>query len=73
MNITELINCLKWLSDKENGIGIPLVILSRYCNCNAVSIHNYVSGKSLPTGRIAGYIEEGLNQLKEDFNKGMGL
>lgn len=73
MNISELINKLSWLADKENGIGLPLTVLGKYCNCSAVSIHNYITRKTLPTGRMINYISNGLTKLYNDFIQEMGM
>lgn len=67
MNTSDLIEKISWLTDKEYGMGIPLTVLARYCNCTSISLHNYIRGKSLPTGRILSYIEKGLENLKQNF------
>lgn len=71
MNTSDLIKKIIWLTDKENGMGIPLTVLAKYCNCSSVSLYNYIYGRSMPTGRISSYIEEGLRKLKENFMTGM--
>ena len=47
MNTSDLIQKIIWLTDKENGMGIPLTVLAKYCNCTSVSLHNYIYGKSI--------------------------
>ena len=43
---------LKWLTDKNEGMGIPLVVVARYAHCHPTTLGNYLHGKSSPTERL---------------------
>jgi hypothetical protein len=41
-----VIDKLKWLTDKEEGMGIPLIVVARYSHCHPTTLSNYLHGKS---------------------------
>ena len=43
---------LKWLTDKNEGMGIPLIVVARYAHCHPTTLGNYLRGKSSPTERL---------------------
>lgn len=50
-------------------LGIPVTILARICNCGEASIHNYIKGRSLPSGNKQIIIREGLDKLLKQIKE----
>ena len=58
-----VIDKLKWLTDKENGMGIPLIVIARYSHCHPTTLGNYLRGKSQPTERLEEMINNGIKNI----------
>lgn len=68
----DYIEILRWLSDKENGGGVQLVTLAKYCNCHSASLGNILRGKYPPTDKMLIAIERGLKTYFNDIKEKMG-
>ena len=54
---------LKWLTDKNEGMGIPLVVVARYAHCHPTTLGNYLHGKSSPTERLEQMVNDGIKTI----------
>lgn len=68
----DYIEILRWLSDKENGGGVQLNTLAKYCNCHFASLSNILRGKYPPTDKMLISIERGLKMYFNDIKEKMG-
>lgn len=59
---------LYWLTDKNDGMGIPFSVIARYSRCNPSTLGNYIAGKSHPTRRMNKLLEDGINNIVEIIN-----
>ena len=67
-----IIEKLKWLTDKKDGIGIPLNIVAHHANCHPSTISNYLNGRSEPTERLEGMLENGIQKILKIMNEKIG-
>lgn len=58
-----VIDKLKWLTDKEEGMGIPLIVVARYSHCHPTTLSNYLHGKSQPTERLQQMVNDGIKNI----------
>lgn len=63
---------LRFLADKENGLGIPLTVLSKKTGCHASTLRHYINGESVPTERLNVFIEAGINELYSMMKEKIG-
>lgn len=68
MNVIEKI---KWLTDKKQGMGIPMMVIARYCGCHPSTLTYYLEG-AIPKQKVIDQYEEGLNRFVNDINEKMG-
>lgn len=68
MNVIEKI---KWLTDKKQGMGIPMMVIARYCGCHPSTITYYLEG-AVPKQKVLDQYEEGLNRFVSEINEKMG-
>lgn len=68
MNVIEKI---KWLTDKKQGMGIPMMVIARYCGCHPSTITYYLEG-AIPKQKVLDQYEEGLNRFVNEINEKMG-
>ena len=54
---------LKWLTDKNEGMGIPLVVIARYAHCHPSTLGNYLRGTSNPTARLEEMVNSGIENI----------
>lgn len=66
MDILEKIN---FLTNKQTGIGIPMVVIGRYIGCHPTTINYYLEGKKEMKEHVREQYEEGIARLIKDFNK----
>lgn len=62
MNVLDKI---RWLTDKKNGMGIPMIVIGRYIGCHPTTINYYLDG-AIPKEKVLERYEEGINQLYND-------
>lgn len=70
--IMTVIEKLKWLTDKEEGMGIPIVVVARHSNCHPSTLGNYLRKGMEPTPRLEKMVEEGINSILRIMNEKMG-
>lgn len=63
---------LKWLTDKENGAGIPLKVIAQYAHCHPSSISHFVTEKYEPSPRLEYMLEQGFKEIKKIINEKIG-
>jgi len=68
MNVIEKI---KWLTDKKQGMGIPMMVIARYCGCHPSTITYYLEG-AIPKQKVIDQYEDGLNRFVKEINEKMG-
>lgn len=61
---------IRWLTDKVNGLGIPMTIIGKYLGYHPTTIKYYLDGAEPKPDVIEKYTI-GINQLINDFNKYM--
>jgi len=59
---------IRALTDKKNGIGIPMAVISRYLNCHPSTITYYLNG-AIPKDEVIVRYEEGLQELYKNIQK----
>lgn len=65
MNILDKI---RFLTDKKDGLGIPMQIIGRYCGCHPTGITYYLKGQ-IAKQEVLDKYETGINQLVKDFDR----
>jgi len=60
---------IHWLTDKKEGMGIPIAVIARYARCHPTTIGNYLRGNSTPTLRLEQEMNEAIDKILEAFNK----
>ena len=62
---------LFWLTDKQQGLGIPNIVIARFSHCHPSSIANYLNGAE-PTVRIGNQIDEGIELILKIVKEKLG-
>ena len=62
---------LHWLTDKKEGLGIPLTVVAKFAHCHPSSITNYLNGAE-PTARIGAQIDEGIETMLNIIQEKLG-
>ncbi len=65
MNVLERI---KYLTDKQNGLGISMTVIGRYCGCHPATINYYLKGAE-PKDKVIEQYEWGLKNLLNDMKQ----
>jgi len=47
----EILDKIRWLTDKKQGMGIPMMVIARYCGCHPTTITYYLEG-AVPKQKI---------------------
>lgn len=71
-DIMTIIEKLRWLTDKEEGMGIPLVVVAKHSDCHPSTIGNYLRNGVLPSPRLEQKLETGINNIINIINEKMG-
>lgn len=66
-----ILNVIRKLTDKQNGIGISMAVIARYCGCHPATINYYLKGAQ-PRPEVIAQYEAGITKLKEDIMKEIG-
>lgn len=67
----DVLDKIKWLTDKQQGLGIPMVTIGRYCGCHPTTITYYLKNPS-PKPEILNKYENGINNLYKDIINNIG-
>ncbi len=67
----DVIEKIRWLTDKKHGMGIPMMVISRYCGCHPSTLTYYLEG-AIPKQKVIDQYEEGLNRFVNDIKEKMG-
>lgn len=59
---------LQFLTDKDKGLGMQLNVIAKYTHCHPSSIRNYINGL-VPSERMSGYIDEGIDKICDMMRK----
>lgn len=67
-DIMNVIEKIVYLSDRQNGLGIPMTIIGKYCGCHPTSITYYLKG-AVPKDEVVEKYEWGLHNLLNDMKQ----
>ena len=62
----DVLEKIKKLTDKVNGLGLPMVLIGKYCGCHPNTLKYYLLG-GIPKPEVIQQYEDGLRNLMEDI------
>lgn len=65
----DVIETLRWITDKNEGLGMPLSTVAKQARCTPGSLSNYLSGYSQPNPSIEMCLELAFKNLKNMMNE----
>lgn len=63
----DVMNKIRFLINKQTGLGIPMQVIARYCGCHPSGISNYLHSNVTPPEEALRKYENGINKIIADF------